>query len=340
MRIRQRETKNQSIDKIPSMKKIVFTVVCMLMAMLVYPRVFSFVYRWVPSEWWNERIAYGQVRDPFHPRNEDYKALQKFLSTGKRRNLARLGDMQEEMRHFCLIGNTDNELPQSRKIAVNCSEDDKENCLLVYASFNKSYPQDLRRLVDFVTKSDFKGHILYRIGGWPNVEEGDLKLVTVPYAFKPCFFREAQRLGYKRALWLGTSISPAVSLNRVFEAIGSRGYFTLRNGQMVGPFMNEQAALGLGVSLEECSRIPSCSASIFGVDFSDEKAAHVLSLWYQAAQHPDAFFSARADQSALSVILSQQGMLQWEPLGVLADQHEPLSENTLFKIDRGFIYDK
>ncbi|HUD00856.1 MAG TPA: hypothetical protein VMR37_00870 [Rhabdochlamydiaceae bacterium] len=318
------------------MKKIVFTIVCTLMAILVYPRVFSFVYRWVPSKWWTERIAYGQVRDPYHPRTEDYKALQKFLSKGKRPTLARVGDMQKRMRHFCLIGETEDELPQFGKIAVNCSEDNKENCLLVYASFNKAYPQSLKRLVDFVAKSDFKGHILYRIGGWPNVEEGDLKLSMVPYAFKPCFFREAQRLGYKRVLWLDASILPAVSLNRIFEAIGSKGYFTLRNGQMVGPFMNKQAAAGLGVSLEDCLRIPLCSAGIFGVDFSDEKAAHVISLWHQAARHPDAFFSARSDQSALSVILYQQGMLQWEPLGVLAHDHEPLSETTLFKIDRGF----
>lgn len=319
------------------MKKLIFIVVCVLMAIVVYPRVFSFVYRYVPSQWWTERIAYGQVRDIYHPKNEDYQALQKFLSKGKRPALARLDDFQKRMRHFCIIGTKPEEMPQCGKITVNCSEDDKENCLLVYASFNKSYPKGLRKLVNFVAKSDFKGHILYRIGGWPNVEEGDLKLAHVPYAFKPCFFREAQALGYQRVLWLDTSILPLVSLNHIFETIAAKGYFTLGNGHHVGPFMNEKAAAALKTTLGECFKIPSCSAGLFGVDFSNEKAAHAVARWYQAANDPDAYFSARAEQNALSVILYQEGLQELAPAETLVNTGQPVSTMTLFKIDRGFV---
>jgi hypothetical protein len=319
------------------MKKIIFVTVCSLMVIALYPRVFSFIYRFVPSKWWTERIAYGQVRDIYHPRNEDYLALQKFLSKGKRPALARLGDMEKRIHNFCIIGKTFDEMPQDGKVIVNCKEDDKENCLIVYASFNKAYPKGLKRLVDAVANSDFKGHILYRIGGWPNAEEGDLKLAHVPYAFKPCFFREAWRLGYKRALWLDASILPVVSLNHIFEEIASKGYFALANGQTIFPFMNEQAAAALKTTLAECSKIPSCSAGLFGVDFSNEKAAYVISQWYQAALHPDGFFSARSDQNALSVILYQNDMLQWALPETLAEAPQFLFENTLFKIDRGFV---
>ena len=316
---------------------MIFSIVCALMVIALYPRVFSFVYRYVPSKWWNERIAYGQVRDIFHPRNEDYQSLQKFLTKGRRAKLTRLDDMEKRVRNFCLIGKTADEVPQYGKVAVNCNEDEKENCLLVYASFNKAYPEGLKKLVDFVAKSDFKGHILYRIGGWPNVEEGDLKLAHVPYAFKPCFFKEAQRLGYKRALWLDTSILPVVSLNQIFEAISSKGYFTLGNGQIVGPVMNEQAAAALNITLPECSKIPSCSAGLFGVDFSNKTAAQVIDRWYKAAHDPDAFFSPRSDQNALSIILYQEGFQKWSPSGTLVEAHQPVSENTLFIIDRGFV---
>jgi hypothetical protein len=319
------------------MKKIIFSLICGLMVVVLYPRVFSFVYRLVPPKWWNERIAYGQVRDIYNPRPEDYQALQKFLVKARRPILSRLGDMEKRMRHFCLIGKSDEELPQFGKVAVNCSEDEKENCLIVYASFNKAYPQGLRRLVDLVSKSDFKGHILYRIGGWPNVEEGDLTLAHVPYAFKPCFFREAQRLGYKRVLWLDAAILPAVSLNRFFEEITAKGYFAIGNGQYIAPFMNEQAAAALEVTLKECAKIPSCSAGIFGVDFSDEKAAGVIFKWHQAARNRDSFFSPRSDQNVLSVILYQQNMQNWASLDAKAETHEPITENTLFKIDRGFV---
>jgi hypothetical protein len=228
-------------------------------------------------------------------------------------------------------------MPQYGKIAVNCTDDEKENCLLVYSSFNKAYPLGLKKLVDFVAKSDFKGHILYRIGGWPNVEEGDLKLAHVPYAFKPCFFREAKRLGYKRVLWLDTSILPVASLNDIFETISSRGYFAVPSGGVVGPSMNKYAATALGTTLAECSKIPSCSAGLFGIDFSNEKAAGAFSRWYLAAKDPDAFFSARSDQNALSIILYQLDMLEWAPGEALIEAHKQVTEQTLFTIDRGFV---
>ena len=123
------------------MRKIIFSLVCTVMVVMLYPRVISFVYRLVPVKWWTERIAYGQVRDIYNPRVEDYAALQKFLSNARRPALARLGDMEKRVRHFCLIGKNVDEQPQFGKVAVNCSEDDKESCLIIYASFNKAYPQ-------------------------------------------------------------------------------------------------------------------------------------------------------------------------------------------------------
>ena len=319
------------------MKKIIFSFVCALAIVMLYPRVFSFVYRWVPAKWWTERIAYGQVRDIYYPTSDDYRSLQKFLTEGKRPKLEHLGDMQKRMSHFCIIGKSEKEEPRFGTVAVNCEEEDKEACILVYSSFNKGFPRGVERLIDLVSKSDFKGHILYRIGGWPNVEEGDLTLAHVPYAFKPCFFREAQRLGYKKVLWLDTSIIP-IHLTRVFTEIGEKGYFVVGNGQLVGPFMNELAASRLGVSLEECGKIPSCAACIFGVDFSNEKACRVISDWRQAARDSDAFFSMRSDQNALSIILHQQGLHEWAPLDTLVELIQPISANTCFKIDRGFVH--
>jgi hypothetical protein len=153
------------------MKKIIFSVALLLMAILVYPRVFSFVYRVVPYKLWNERIAYGQVRDIYHPRTEDYQALQKFLYRGHRRSLDSLDDMKTRMRNFKIIGKIPEELPQFGSITVNCAEEDKERCVIVYASFNMSFPLGLKRLVDRVAKS-FTGSAAGRtskraISPWP-----------------------------------------------------------------------------------------------------------------------------------------------------------------------------
>lgn len=269
---------------------------------------------------------------------QDFKRVQKFLSRGKRPELKLLGDMEKRIRKFRIIGDKPDEMPEQGTVPVNCSADERENCLIVYASLNKGFPLGVKRLVNYVKNSDFKGHILYRIGGWPNVEEGDLKLAHVPYAFKPCFFREAKRLGYQRALWLDASILPRVSLNSIFDEIQRKGYFVMGGSGAIAPFMNEQAARDLNVTLDECSAIPSCSAGLFGVDFTNETASKSIDLWYQAAKAPYAFFSPRSDQNALSVILHHLGMRDFVSIETLAETHREIPKGALFIIDRGFVH--
>jgi hypothetical protein len=295
----------------------------------------AFYPAWVPVQWWTPKTTYAQITDISHPTIKDYARIQKFLSKGQRPELSLLKDMEKRYRGLRIIGDKPDEMPKSGTVYVNCGENEKENCLIVYASFNKNFAQGLQRLVDHVKQTDFKGHILYRIGGWPNSEEGDLKLAHVPFAFKPCFFREAQRLGYQRVLWLDTSILPHVSLNRIFDEIEEKGYFVIRNGHKVGPYMNEQAANRLGVTLEECSNIISCQAGILGLDLS--KTSQILADWHAAARDSGAFFSPRSDQNALSIIFYKHGMEEMKPFETLVDMQGQISDATLFTIDRGFV---
>ena len=313
------------------MKKIIF--VCFFVAL-----VFSFysqLLSWIPAKWWTHKIAFAQIKDIYHPTLEDYRTIQKYLTKGKRPQLRYLNDMEKRCRNFKII---DKEPLQKGTIAINCQENEKENCLIVYASLNKSFPKVLRRLVEAVAKSDFKGHILYQVGGWPNVEAGDLSLVDVPYAFKVCFFREAKRLGYQRALWLDTSILPVVSLNQIFSMIEEDGYFVMGNNWMLQPFMNEKAANSFSITLKECEKIPSCSSGLFGVDFN-HRAHVIVDEWYGAALDPYAFFSARSDQNALSIILAKLGFQKMAPLTTLIEGVDPITEESLFTIDRLLVHE-
>lgn len=285
-------------------------------------------------------MAYAQIKDLKHPTVEDYRRLQKFLSKGKRPLLSRLGDMEKRVRGFVLVGKSTDPLPYEGKIAVNCGEEERENCLLIYTSYNSAFRKGLERLIEHVAQSDFKGHILYRVGGWPNTEEGDLSLAHVPYAFKPCFFKQAQRLGYKRALWLDTSILPLVSLNQVFTKIQERGYFITGVGLMLEPYMHEEAAQAFGVTIEECKGIPSCSAAVFGADFTQEKGAILIDEWYKAARDPNAFFSPRSDQNALSLIMKRQNCPYLGPPCAVIEKGQPQSEGALFLIDRSLVHAK
>lgn len=284
----------------------------------------------------NESVlrAYEEIADIRHPTIDDYRKIQQGILASDRP----YHKMQTKREYLNpkIIGDGPGETPVYGCIAVNCSEEFRENCVLTYASFNLNYPQGVQRLIDDLVQSDFVGHILYRIGGWPNALHGDLVLAHVPFAFKVCFFREAKDLGYQRALWMDCSILPLISLNDVFGWIENEGYFALSNWHTVGPYMNEDAAAAFGLTLKQADRIRSCQAGLFGIDFTQSQPAELIDALYEAAKHPDAFFSSLCDQNALSILMTQRDMTEWWPSDTLAPWMY-ITQNTLFLIDREFV---
>lgn len=279
---------------------------------------------------------YRQIKDINHPALRDYRFVQSYLANGKRDNLTRLGNVQAKMRSMKIIGTSSDQVPSSGSIPVNCDLSSKENCVIIYSTFNRNYPDGLNRLVKHIEESDFKGHVLYRIGGWPNEEGGSLVLAHVPYAFKPSFFKEAQRLGFKRVLWLDSAVIPLVSLNEIFSMIEEKGYFVMGNSHMIGPYMTKQAATYFGLTLAQTQQIPSCSAGLVGLDLTQEKPKQLLDLWYRAAFDKDAYFSPKSDQNALSMLLYQFNFSDLTPMNRMpcAETNDPIKPDSLFYLDR------
>lgn len=288
------------------------------------------------EDYYEEIPVYRELSSLTHPTREDLFKVQNYLTNGERSIIHFLQDYQPNARNIKIIGTHPDEEPQYGDIAVNCHPKERENCLIVYASFNKNYPRGLKRLVEFVKNSDFRGHILYRIGGWPNIEGGSLSLAHVPYAFKVSFFKEAQAKGFKRALWLDTSILPVVSLNTLFQMIQEKGYFSMGNSHYIGPYMTRPAIDAFGLTLEEADQIPSCSAGITGVDFTTSIGKTLVEKWYAAAQNKVAFFSPRSDQNALSIILYKMGLTLC-PIERLAHNKRAIDSQTLLLIEREFV---
>lgn len=308
------------------LKLLGFLIGCLSIAVLYF------------SFWRTPSIIYDKISDIRHPTVKEYELIQRHLSKGERPGLERLKEYQQGCRKIRIIDKSKEQIPGSGIVSVNCSDEERENCILIYASFNRNYPQALKRLVDLISQSDFKGHILYYMGGWPNLEEGDLVYAHVPYAFKLCAFREAQRLGFKRALWLDSSIVPLCSLNDFFSRIQSLGYLAAGNTHMVGPYFNDTAARALGTTLEESFAIPSCSASLLGFDFSNQWARKALDRWFSALHNPDAFYSARPEQNVISVILYQLGMSEWIDYQKIAENRPSIRPDSLVLLDRKFAH--
>lgn len=240
------------------------------------------------------------------------------------------------MRGFRIIG--ENQLPLICQRDVNVPDGTLENCVICYASFNERYPRGCIRLFFALLLSDFRGHIDCRVGGWPDLEGGGLALAGVPFAFKACFFKEMEKKGYKRVLWLDASILPVVSVNKIFDIISEKGVFVQKNSHLLDPpFMTPELAADFGLDFEEACQLLSCSAAILGVDLTNERAARLVDTWHAYACHPTAFYSSRSDQTALSILLYRFGFTDWLPGSILGEPGS--SQGCLFIMDRKYVKD-
>ena len=106
--------------------------------------------------------------------------------------------------------------------------------------------------------------------------------------------------------------------------------------------MNPPAAAAFGLTLEQAQQIRSCSAGIFGVDFTNPTGAMLIDKWYTAAHHPDAFYSPRSDQNCLSIILHQAGVSDFVSLSRFPHTEigETAQPDSLFILDRLFAHGK
>jgi hypothetical protein len=283
---------------------------------------------------------YRQIKDIFHPILKDFQLINSYLLSGERIHLDRLADIRMSQAGVRILSENPSEQPESGLLHVNTTGEKKENCILLYSTFNRNYPKGVKRQLSYIADSDFQGDVLYRIGGWPDEAGGSLVLAHVPYAFKASFFKEAERRGYKRILWMDSSVLPAVSLNQIFRLIEEKGYLVMGNAPfMTGPFMNPQAAAFFGITHEETHQIPCCSAAVLGLDLTKKRSKDLLDHWYRAAQDPDAFFSARADQNALSILLYQYQIFDLIDIHRMPhpEFNHQVDENSLFTLDRLFI---
>lgn len=281
--------------------------------------------------------VYDQVEDICHPTLEDLQKIQNYLLHTERPDLEKFIDKSFIPKTFKFIGSAPEEMPQYYWSAVNCSEEERENCIITYASFNERYPLGAKRLYETILKSNFKGHVHCRIGGWPDIEGGGLVLAHVPFAFKVCFIREMKRKGYKRVFWMDSSLLPFADLNEIFDLIASKGYLVQANSHTFHPpYMNPETAASLGYSFEEASSLLSCAAHFLGVDLTNSKASALIDAWFLAAKNPYSFYSARSDQTALSLLLHKEKMTDWLS-AKSTGEFSCTTPQTLVLMDRAYV---
>ena len=101
--------------------------------------------------------------------------------------------------------------------------EDKELCIISYASLNFPYPFLLKNLEKNLREKNIS--FFLRLGGWPNMQQGCLNHSIIPYGFKACAFIEALNLGYKKIIWLDSRVELKNSIVPLLEYLDTNPVF-------------------------------------------------------------------------------------------------------------------
>jgi len=95
-----------------------------------------------------------------------------------------------------------------------------------------------------------------------------------PFAFKFFCIRECVKKGYKKILWLDSSVIIKTDIKDIFEEIEKYGYFFIRNWHSVGEYCHDKALKTLNITRELSLTLPCMQGTNFGLNFNNELAVN------------------------------------------------------------------
>ena len=186
---------------------------------------------------------------------------------------------------------------------------------------NSWYGQGSDRLYASLNAVGETADRLFWLEQWP---PGCLPHSVMPYAFKVAAFREAQKRGYRRALWCDASVWAVGSLAPVWDLIAERGVLLLDDGWRLGQWVSDASARIYGLDRDAMMAMPLCYACVIGVDLTSDIGKAFLSGWtllclsgaFRGPWHNDngeaspdrRCLGHRHDQSAASFLAHQLGI--------------------------------
>ncbi|NGX52597.1 MAG: hypothetical protein KR126chlam5_00900 [Candidatus Anoxychlamydiales bacterium] len=297
-----------------------------------------------------KKDPYSSIKDIKNPTFRDFLKIQKHLKKDKREYLklfsisskrgAELLDKNylKKAKEFRFVGKKRQMKPMYEELYYNTSKEDKKRCVICYTSFNKNYPDGIERLKKALTLIGYKGHFIYRIGSWPNLEENSLKYSHVLFAFKPFFFREVKNMGYENVLWVDSAVLPLQSLDTIFEKIEKNGYFGYKANFILSEYTNEFVLNLFDVTPKLANFIETKEAGILGLNLDSYIGNTILDRWQKAAEN-GGFYSARHDQNALSLIAYKLDLKKFEDSNVARPSEvEDITKDSVFFLDRSISY--
>ena len=137
------------------------------------------------------------------------------------------------------------------------------------------HPRGVQRLEDSLRGTPNPPDLL----AWTEHPAGCPTHQELPYAFKPWAFEEADRIGYRLAMWMDASCWVIRDLAPLWERIEREGHLLFRGGWSVGQWCKDEALDPLGMTRDEAMAIPDIHAAVIGLDLWNPDACAWLEEW-------------------------------------------------------------
>ncbi len=275
-----------------------------------------------------------------NPTWEDYKKVEYYLRYGDRPYLdvvfdyrienagdPPIGDEGRQYRYWyrmlqgmMLVGPSQ-EMPSVQIMALGgAPKGDRSRCIVLYASFdsdnkyrNVAYQKRLFNIIEDLKTNGYRGHVLCRLGGFPLVERGGIRLVHVPYSFKLLSILEASLLGYENVLWLDCSVHPVNNLDAVFKGIAQGGAMLFTNAVYLDyeyrlHLYPETSIYSSGLDVEQLSAIPHIPSCAMGFSFNHPATHRLIWEWYSLSTQVYPAMTLYPEEFILSVAAWRTGV--------------------------------
>jgi len=207
-----------------------------------------------------------------------------------------------------IVSPFDTRIPKLHILPIHTTPENKEYCIITYASWDPPYPELVEQLLNRLPEV-FCGHLLYRIGGWPGMELGCLAHSQVPYAFKVCAFVEAYRLGYRKILWLDALAMPLRPLLPLFEQIEKAGcIYRFADKKLLRRLVTQELLDDFQLSRNKIRGQRQIASGILGLNLADPTIFALLNDWHASVERKKSFYTLFPEEVSLSILLHQYNL--------------------------------
>jgi len=208
---------------------------------------------------------------------------------------------------------------------IKPSENKNRDWCIVNVAIGEWYPKGQERLIDSIQKVGTPCDILTWTNEFPKVSGYDEGFV---YNCKGAALEYAYILGYKKIIWLDSSVWALRGIKPIMDIIERDGYYFIDNKYNLRQTCSDRSLQIAGLTRGQAEKMIEVASGIFGIDTSQTNGALFLSMFIRLIKNGAAigsklhdnqsadpnFLFHRQDQSVASLcynLLDFRAIRQW-----------------------------